>query len=111
MLSFPKNLKVKSIYQNPLRVFLAIALLAGAGIYSGFHLPVSLYPNASKPQISVRIPFGNLTSDEFLNSYGRDLEYRLQNVVADGVGVEKLEASYGRTDVHYTIHFRWGANS
>lgn len=102
--------KSRSIYSSPFRVYLVIAILAFAGIYCGFHLPVSLFPNSSKPFVMVRVPYGNMTPEEFLNSFGRDMEYLLRQSNAKGVEVEKLEANYQRREVEYDIEFKWGSD-
>jgi len=98
------------IYSSPLRVYLFLGALALAGIYSGFRLPVSLFPNSSKPTIQVEIPYGNSTPEEFLNSYGRALEEQLRHINNEGVEVEKVEASYWRRNVDYDIEFKWGVS-
>ena len=66
------------IYASPLRVYLSLALLALAGIFCGTNLPVSLFPNSSKPVISVYIPYGSNTASEFLTSHGTYIEGKLQ---------------------------------
>lgn len=98
------------IYQSPLRVYLALGALALWGIFSGFHLPISLFPNSSKPSIGVGISYGGMTASEFLNTYGRDLESNLRSMNVDGVEVERLRATYSSTRVHYTVDFKWGAD-
>src|SRR4051812_15004273 len=72
-------------------------------------LPVSLFPNSSKPRVVVHFGFGSGTSEEFLNSWGRNIEEALRSVSADGVEVETVKARYEARDVRYTIDFKWGA--
>ena len=57
---------MKGIYASPLRVYLCLAVLALIGVFSGMRLPISLFPNSSKPVIGVDIPYGSTTADEFL---------------------------------------------
>jgi HAE1 family hydrophobic/amphiphilic exporter-1 len=102
---------LKGIYASPLRVYIALGFLACVGIFAGAKLPISLFPNSSKPKIAVHIPFGALTSDEFLNLYGRNLESSLQSISTDETPIEKLEASYAQDRVNYTVQFGWGTNS
>jgi len=85
-------------------------MLALAGIFCGFSLPISLFPNSTKPEITVKIPYGNLTPEEFLNSYGRELEYLLRQTVAGKSEVEKMTASYQRREVEYELEFKWGGD-
>lgn len=101
---------MRSIYASPLRVYLCLGLLALAGIYLGTKLPVSLFPNSSKPTISVQMPYGAATAEEFLNSYGTDLEANLRKISVGRAVVEKLEATYEDFSVAYKVEFKWGAD-
>ena len=100
---------MKGLYASPLRVYLCLGAAALAGLLAGSSLPVSLFPNSSKPKIQVNLNYGNSTSDEFLNTYGRNVENALRGVLADGVEVESVKAHYNRRDVRYEIEFKWGA--
>lgn len=100
----------KSIYASPFRVYLVLGALALAGIFSGFRLPISLFPNSTKPEVTVKIPFGNLTPEEFLNSYGRDIEGLLRQVAVGKTEVDDLTASYQRREVEYILMFKWGGD-
>src|ERR1039457_5158128 len=51
-------------------------------------LPVSLFPNSSKPSITVRISYGNSTADEFVNIYGHILEDRFHELSTGSLEVE-----------------------
>lgn len=97
------------LYQSPLRVYLLLGCLALIGIYCGLKLPVSLFPNSTKPVVWVEVSYGFMTSDEFLNTYGYTLEERLKGITFQIHKVEKVEARYGNRDVDYTIRFKWGA--
>lgn len=100
---------MKGLYSSPLRVYLCLGLLALAGIFSGLKLPVSLFPNSSKPEVSVRLSYGNSSSDEFLRTYGAALESQLRGIVTDSVQVDKIRASYDRDSVGYEVEFKWGS--
>ena len=102
---------MKSVYASPLRVYLCLGALAFAGLLSGLKLPVSLFPNSSKPAIWAGISYGNMTPEEFLNVYGRQLEHQLKTISADSVEVEKVTASYNRKSVDYNIEFKWGTQA
>ena len=91
-----------------MRVYLLLGALAVLGIVSGFKLPVSLFPNSSKPLIVAEIPYGSFTSEEFLNSFGKDLEIQLRKITAEKIRVEKIKSSYGRNSVSYQVQFKWG---
>ena len=101
---------MKGIYSSPLRVYMIMALLAVLGIYSGLNLPVSLYPNSSKPTIWCQVGFGSLNTTEFLDSYGKNIEYQLKTIESEGLKVEKLKADYSQTQVYYQVEFGWGSD-
>jgi HAE1 family hydrophobic/amphiphilic exporter-1 len=100
---------MKGLYSSPLRVYLCLAALALAGVIAGMSLPVSLFPNSSKPRVHVSISYGSETAAEFLDLYGRQLEGVLAGVTSGNVEVERLEANYGVRDVNYDVYFKWGA--
>lgn len=99
---------MSKLYSSPLRVYLLLGALALLGIFSGMKLPVSLFPNSSKPVVFVRIPFGSMTAEEFLNTYGKRLEDQIRAITTDKIEVETIEANYGSHEATYNIKFRWG---
>ena len=96
-----------SLYSSPLRVYLLLGTLSLIGIFCGLSLPISLFPNSSKPVVYVRIPLGDATAKDFLNSYGASLESSLAAINTEKVKVEKLEASYRKNEVSYKVAFPW----
>ncbi len=98
---------MKSLYSSPLRVYLLLGVLSLIGIFCGLSLPVSLFPNSSKPVVMVRIPLGDMTAKDFLNSYGTNLESSLSAINTQNVEVEKLDALYRKNDVTYKVYFPW----
>ncbi len=102
---------MSGLYASPLRVYLCLAMLAFAGLFSGYKLPISLFPNSSKPVIWVKVPYGNSTPEEFLNSYGRYLEDQFHSIQTDELQVEKLRASYDEDGAEYNVEFKWGSPS
>ena len=98
------------IYKSPLRVYLVLALLALWGILSGFSLPISLFPNSSKPTINTQVSYGELTSDEFSKTYGGPIEAQLKGMMFDGHGVENLTTNYRGKEAEFTIEFQWGTS-
>ena len=97
------------LYASPLRVYLCLAVLALVGLFSGFKLPVSLFPNSSKPRIGVSLSYGNNTADEFLRLYGASLESQLHAIETESVQIDKITAGYGRDSVRYSVEFKWGS--
>ena len=89
---------------------MCLGFLALVGIYCGLKLPISLFPNSSKPTIAVHVPYGSSTTDEFLNTYGHVLEDRFHELSSGHLEVEKIESDYDTQDVIYRIYFKWGAD-
>ncbi len=100
---------MRTLFQSPLRVYLCLACLAIWGALSGLRLPVSLFPNSTKPQIGVWMPLGGLTGEQFLRNFGRDLEARLKNAEFDGHEVDRITAGYNGENASYTVEYKWGA--
>lgn len=100
---------MSKLYSSPLRVYLMLGFLALLGIYAGLNLPVSLYPNSTKPVVWVSIPYGNMTSEEFLNTHGKRLEGQIRSLTVDQAEVERIEAWYNSDRANYDINFKWGA--
>src|SRR5262245_5735743 len=103
-----KYLAVSKLYASPLRVYLLLAALAGPGIYSGLKLPISLFPNSSKPVVEVNIPYGSYAAEEFLNTFGKNLEHLLRNISTEKVEVEKVETTFSSRRARYSVIFKWG---
>jgi HAE1 family hydrophobic/amphiphilic exporter-1 len=99
---------MKSLYSAPLRVYLMLFGLALAGLYAGFGLPVSLFPNSSKPMIHVMMGYGNYTPEEFLNSFGSSLEEQLRAINTERLHVNQVTASYDSSSADISVEFEWG---
>ena len=100
---------MSKLYASPLRVYICLAVIALAGVYSGLKLPVSLFPNSSKPRIAVEMSYGDSTADEFLNTFGTQLEGQLRAISTDVLEVEKISSNYEPHGVEFQIYFKWGA--
>lgn len=99
------------LYTRPLRVYIILGALGIWGIISGLQLPISLFPNSSQITISANIPSGALSSQQFFEAYGRDLEAELQGIKIDDVPVKEIHADYRNQNTNYIITFEWGADS
>ncbi len=97
-----------SIYASPLRVYLSLGILGLIGIYSGLNLPISLFPNSSKPQIWVEVPYGSHTMNEFIKKHGTILEPRFQSISTERVDVDRTQSYYYQNDAYWKIDFQWG---
>lgn len=99
------------LYSKPLRVYLLVALLSGLGVWAGFGLPISLYPQTTQPTITVKVEYGSLSAHEFRKSYGSGLEGQLQNFRSEDLNVETVAAAYDQGSVQYNLDFRWGQDA
>lgn len=101
---------MKGLYSSPLRVYLMMGLLAFFGVYCGLQLPVSLFPNSSRPVVHVGGGYGNMTADEYYHTYGTSLESKLKSIRLSDAQVEEVDASYDPTELDIRVQFRWGDN-
>lgn len=101
---------MSNLYSKPLRVYIILGALAIWGIISGLQLPISLFPNSSQITISVNIPTGSLSSQQFFEAYGNNLESNLQGMKVESVAVKELKADYRNQNANYQITFEWGAD-
>ncbi len=99
---------MRGLYSSPLRVYLILSVLALCGIYSLTQLPISLFPNTSKPTLWVSIPYGSATPEEFLNTYGKYLEPQLRSISTESGDVDQIQAYYEASEVSYQVEFQWG---
>ncbi|MFZ4402505.1 MAG: efflux RND transporter permease subunit [Pseudobdellovibrionaceae bacterium] len=102
---------MSSLYTRPLRVYIILGALGLWGIFSGLQLPISLFPNSSQVIVSANVPLGSLSSQQFFEAYGRELEASLQNMKIESIAVKELNADYGNQTASYQITFQWGADS
>lgn len=101
---------MKNLYSSPFRVYLCLFALALGGIWAGTKLPISLYPNSSKPTIWANVSYGSMNSSEFLEKYGRRIEGTIEGISTGSLEVENLVSNYGTSGASYTIDFGWGAD-
>lgn len=101
---------LENIYARPYRVYICFLLLMTTGIFCYYQMPVSLFPNSSKPVVVVGVPFDNYTREGFLNTYGKTMESHFKRLQSPVCEVEKVESHYENDRVFMEIHFNWGNN-
>jgi hydrophobic/amphiphilic exporter-1 (mainly G- bacteria), HAE1 family len=101
---------MKKLYSSPFRVYLIIFTLAAIGLAAGLKLPISLYPNSSKPTIYVSANYGHLNREEFIKNYGNRIEPRLQGVSSDSLIIKNIRTTYRKSNVNFQIEFEWGTD-
>jgi hydrophobic/amphiphilic exporter-1 (mainly G- bacteria), HAE1 family len=92
---------------NPIRLFALIALVALFGIYQGFQLPISLYPQTSRPVVQMNINYGGQSAKEFIRRFGANIEWQLENIKNSGLKIESVKSSYGHNSVSYNVSYDW----
>lgn len=98
---------LKRILQNPFRVFIIVTMVAFIGIWCSYQLPISLYPQTSKPVVQMGLSYGGYSSREFIRKYGANIEFQLENIKNTGLPLDYVKADYGANWVTYTITFDW----
>jgi HAE1 family hydrophobic/amphiphilic exporter-1 len=93
--------------RHPSRIYVFIGVLAAIGIWCGLKLPISLYPQTSKPVVSLYVGYGGYSSEEFIRKYGAQIEYQLENIKNTGLALESVKSNYSATSVDYTITYDW----
>lgn len=100
---------MEGIYRSPIRVYLVLAILSLAGIFCAIQLPISLFPNSSKPHITSCVNI-ELSPDAFLRQYGQTIEERLRAIRVGTLDVETLRGTYSPRNVCYSVDFKWGGD-
>jgi HAE1 family hydrophobic/amphiphilic exporter-1 len=101
---------LKKIISSQLRVFIIIASFAALGLFLSTRLPISLFPNSSKPHINIWVSYGGMGARDFIREYGARFEFELKSLKSSEVEVEEVEAKYNATGVTYDIEFEWGGS-
>jgi multidrug efflux pump subunit AcrB len=96
-----------NLIKNPLRVYLILGTLALVGLFSGWKLPISLFPNSSKVTVNVHIPLYSMTPSDFYQEYGSRTEGQLRNI---DLKINKFTADYNFNSITYRIDFDWEVN-
>ena len=95
-------------FLNPTRIYIAFALLMVAGIASYNSIPVALFPNATKPEISVIIPYDQTNRENFIQGEGKKLENDFKKIRVKSCDIDEVNAEYTFEDVYYKILGSWG---
>ncbi|MCV2884456.1 efflux RND transporter permease subunit [Aestuariibacter sp. AA17] len=95
------------LFANNRSSFISLALfLVCFGFYQFLHLPISLYPNTSKPVIKLQM-FYKQDIAQFMQFWGEKIETSLKNIK----DVELVEGEYRQGKAVYYIHFDWNKDN
>lgn len=82
-------------------VFISIFFVMG--IVSFLNIPVSFYPQVSKPQIAVKVRSSGQTAADLYTRYSSDID-KIMDSIEDA---EKITARYSINQIYYSIEFPW----
>lgn len=102
---------MEKLYSSTIRVYLMFGLLLVIGVFCYFKIPVALFPNSTKPEVGIQVPYGKMTRDTFLNTYGKNLEAELKALQKKDCSTEETKALYYNNQVNYSVFFHWGDDS
>lgn len=98
---------LKLILSNPKRLFVCLSLILVYGIYSGFTLPISMYPATSKPSVNMWVPYGTYSAESFQKEFGSTIESRIKKVSNSEIQVTEVNAFYEEDSAYFEIEFEW----
>lgn len=101
---------LKTIFANPKRLFLCVMLLVAYGVYSGFQLPVSMYPATSKPSVNIWVPYGTYSADSFRKEFGTLFASRINKISNSKLKIDELKSFYRENSVNYEVEFGWNTS-
>jgi CzcA family heavy metal efflux pump len=84
----------------------AVALLAAGGVFSMFHLPISLFPNVQFPRAIVELSAGDRPAEQMATEVTTPVEEALRNVP----GVRDVESKTNRGGAEISVSFDWGTD-
>ncbi|MBN2657770.1 MAG: efflux RND transporter permease subunit, partial [Spirochaetales bacterium] len=87
--------------------FLLVLLLIGAGVFVLFRLPVMMYPQTRRPQVSVNISHPGISAVDFQEQYAERIESSLMSL-AD---LDLMESTYSTDSSRFNLTFNWDIES
>ncbi len=91
-------------HQRSLLFFLSI--LAFAGIFAAFRLPVAIFPNIQFPRVVVSVDAGDMPAAQMITDVTGPLEQVLENVP----NVASVKSATGRGGADLSMSFAWGVD-
>jgi HAE1 family hydrophobic/amphiphilic exporter-1 len=101
---------LESILKNPKRIIFIFSFIAIAGIMSGLNLPISLFPQTSKPIVRLNVNYAGLSAEDFIRKYGANFESQLEGIKNTGLKISYVKGEYQHTGALYTIEFDWNTS-
>lgn len=95
------------MYKSGLRVYLFFLLMAIVGVLAGMKLPVSLYPNSSKPTVFVDVQLAGMSPESFYEAYGLTFESSFRKLEKNGITIDQLISEFDNNGVSFQVIFDW----
>lgn len=95
---------LKKFYGNFSAVIFLILVVCGVGLAQFFQLPIALYPQTSRPKITVSVDTTGISSEDFNERYGKEIESKLLSIK----DVEDLTGNYSPNKASWKVEFGWG---
>ena len=83
-----------------------LLLLAPAGVFSAFRLPVTLFPNVDFPRVEVTLDAGDRTAEQMALQVTIPVEEAVRRVP----GVTDVRSTTSRGWAEISVHFPWGTD-
>src|SRR5437868_11782301 len=94
------------VLSRPAGLFLLIAVLCGAGVWSALHLPSSIFPAVTFPRVKVIADAGEEPAAQMIPAVTRPLEEAVLRVPE----VLRVVSTTTRGSVEVSAEFAWGAD-
>ena len=83
-----------------------LSLLALAGVFAAFKLPISLFPDIQFPRIVVSVDSGDMPATQMVAEVTQPLEQVLQSVPE----MQSIRSNTGQGAADLTVNFAWGSD-
>ncbi len=87
-------------------ILFCLLLLALAGIFSAFKLPVTLFPNVDFPRVEVTLDAGDRTAEQMALQVSIPVEEAVRRVP----GVMNVRSTTSRGSAEISVYFPWGTD-
>ena len=92
--------------RHRLAITFVSAALCLAGIYAGFHLPSSVFPQTNFPRVVILVDNGVMPADEMTATVTRPIE----EVMKDIPGAIRVRSTTGRGSAEISVFFTWNVD-
>ena len=89
--------------KRPITALMLNLFFFGFGIFAYYHMPITLFPDARLPQLTIFIPFENEQAKEVENKVTRPIE----DVLSTLPGLEKIESQSQTGYAFFKLKFKW----